>query len=213
MTGRTNTGGGALGAQKKGTIVVNYPIGSTCTVTNGSKTYTALDTSGAAAFVVETGTWTVRAYGTGGDKSASVSVAAAGWVNVEIVFTQWLYDAGNEFTEATGGWGWTGGGGTLKRNADNFYATTGTAYTNNSFDLTGVSTIYFEAHATSTASNLSWIGASQVQNGEFLAKTFLPAGTRAITSADVSALTGMYYPSFHSGSASAGVYVYRIWME
>lgn len=54
-------GGQGKGPIKKGTIIVTYPAGATCTVTNGSVTYTALDTSGAAAFIVESGTWTVQA--------------------------------------------------------------------------------------------------------------------------------------------------------
>lgn len=41
-------GGQSEGPVDSGTIVVTYPIGATCTVTNDTYTYTALDTSGAA---------------------------------------------------------------------------------------------------------------------------------------------------------------------
>ena len=78
-------GGQGKGPVKKSTIVANYPIGSTCTVTNGTKTYNALDTSGAASFVVEPGEWTVTAVN---DETASenVNVVAGGWVAVELSF-------------------------------------------------------------------------------------------------------------------------------
>lgn len=98
--GFTNAGGGgaSTGPLKKGTIVVSYPAGATCTVSNGSKTYTALDTSGAAAFSVDAGTWTVRAYGADGDTSKSVSVVAGGWVSVELsFFTGLIYDSGKDY--------------------------------------------------------------------------------------------------------------------
>lgn len=81
-------GGQSDGPVEAGTIVVNYPAGATCTVTNGSDTYTALDTSGAAAFIVEPGTWTVTATPAGGGTPASqsVTVTAGGWVEVELTF-------------------------------------------------------------------------------------------------------------------------------
>lgn len=103
-------GGGGSGAQKKGTIVVSFPTGATCAVTSGSKIYTALDTSGAAAFVVEPGTWTVRAYGTDGDASESVSVTAGGWVSVKLSYAVMLYEVGNDHSDITGGWVSSGNG-------------------------------------------------------------------------------------------------------
>lgn len=102
--GFTNAGGGggSTGPLKKGTIVVSYPSGATCTVSNGSKTYTALDTSGAAAFSVDAGIWAVRAYGADGDTSKSVTVEAGGWVSVELnFFTGLIYDKGKDYVGLT----------------------------------------------------------------------------------------------------------------
>ena len=82
--------GAKKGPIKKGTIVVTYPAGATCTVTNGSQTYTALDTSGAAAFIVEPGTWTVKAV-QGNTISKSVTVTAGGWKEVELSFSLELF--------------------------------------------------------------------------------------------------------------------------
>lgn len=91
------SGGGATGPLKKSAIVVSYPAGSTCTVTNGSDSYTALDTSGAAAFIVEPGTWTVTA--TDGDKTTSTTViitAEGQSESVKLEFDLWLIKDGQD---------------------------------------------------------------------------------------------------------------------
>lgn len=102
---RGGGGGGSLGAQKKATIVVAYPSGSDCTVTGNGKTYSALDTSGAAAFVVDAGTWTVNATKGSDAKSQSVTVTAGGWVEVNLSFWDGtLFENGNTYDAHTGGW-------------------------------------------------------------------------------------------------------------
>lgn len=61
------------------TINITYPAGSTCTVTDGVTTYTAPDTSGTWACIVNnTGTWTVTSTNGSQTKSASVSITADG---------------------------------------------------------------------------------------------------------------------------------------
>lgn len=70
----TRRGGAGGGGQAYGYIVVVYPAGSICTCTNGTKTFTAKDTSGQWVFSVPTaGNWTVTA--TDGSKTASKTVA------------------------------------------------------------------------------------------------------------------------------------------
>lgn len=62
-------------------IGVTYPLGSTCTCTNGSKTLTAKDTSGKAIFVIPSaGTWTVKAISGSKSTSKTVSITAEGQV-------------------------------------------------------------------------------------------------------------------------------------
>ncbi len=66
-------------AEFAATINITYPAGSTCTVTNGSVTYTAPDTSGTWACVVHaTGTWTVMSTNGTQTATASVSITADG---------------------------------------------------------------------------------------------------------------------------------------
>lgn len=126
MTGQTNTDG-SLGAQRKGTIVVTYPSGATCTVTNGSQTYTALDTSGAAAFVVESGTWTVKAVTGANTAKETVVISGRQIANVELSYALWLYDSGNQFENMTGGWVSRG-----KLMNDSWYTNVNFSFANNS---------------------------------------------------------------------------------
>ena len=97
------TGGGS--APLYAIIAVTYPKGSVCTCTDGTKTMKAKDTSGKALFNVTAGSWTVSC--TDGTKTASkaVSITAKGQINTIILsYTLVLYNAGDEFTDITGGW-------------------------------------------------------------------------------------------------------------
>lgn len=71
MIGRTNTGGGGGGVYAL--IVAEYPEGSLCTASNGSKTLRAKGTSGSYVFKIPSaGTWTVSC--TDGSQTASTAV-------------------------------------------------------------------------------------------------------------------------------------------
>ena len=89
-------------------IGVTYPEGSTCTCTNGTKTFTAKNTNGQWVFAIpEIGTWTVTA--TDGTESASESVvisAEGQSENVELSYALVLFDGSNggDNTSVTGGW-------------------------------------------------------------------------------------------------------------
>ena len=220
------SGGGALGAQKKGTIVVNYPIGATCTVTNGIKTYTALDTSGAAAFVVEPGTGTVRAYGADGDTSQSVTVTAGGWVEVELKFNLIIFASGRgaflpliATNNINGSWSITDEFIRLSKTQNDY----GTAdcVTENAIDVTKYATIYFEANCTAQYNGGVDMWARTV--GAYPDATQGAAGnsgtayvrlvansTRQVYSVDISSLSGSYY----IGTKGIGTAdIYNIWLE
>ena len=77
-------------------IAVTYPAGSTCTCVNGTKTYTAKDTSGQWIFrIPSAGTWTVTATDGTNTKTQEVSITAEGQVeNVELKYALYLFKAG-----------------------------------------------------------------------------------------------------------------------
>ena len=79
--------GGGAGAIANAVLRVSYPVDAVCTVSNGSKTYTALDSSGAAVFVLEPGTWTVTAVKDGTSASKSISLAALEYKEMQMSFT------------------------------------------------------------------------------------------------------------------------------
>ena len=92
------------------TINITYPAGSTCTVSDGSTTLTAPDTSGTWACIVpDAGTWTVSC--TDGTQTASTTatVSTEGEaVRVKLAYDLRLFDNGDECTDTTGGWTNTG---------------------------------------------------------------------------------------------------------
>ena len=82
MIGRTNVGGGNGGivVTAWAYIGVTYPVGSVCTATNGTLTFTAEDTSGSYVFQIPQPsstpeTWTVSCTDGTKNKSATVSIS------------------------------------------------------------------------------------------------------------------------------------------
>lgn len=91
-------------------ISATYPVGSTCTATDGKNTITAPDTSGSVIFNVEPGTWTVTATDGTESDSETVEITAEGQV-LSVELSYWdgsIYDSGNEYTAYTGGWSVSG---------------------------------------------------------------------------------------------------------
>lgn len=78
---------GGTGAIPNAVLRVGYPADAVCTVSNGSKTYTAPDSSGAALFVLEPGTWTVTAVRNGSSASNSISLNALEYKEMLLSFT------------------------------------------------------------------------------------------------------------------------------
>ena len=86
-------------------INVTYPAGSTCTITNGSQTYTAPNTTGTWNCDVDsTGSWTVTA--TSGSQTASsvVSITSDGQnASVSLSYDYVIFQAGGA-SDYSGGW-------------------------------------------------------------------------------------------------------------
>ena len=229
MTGQTNTGGGGIGAQRKGTIDVTYPAGATCTVTNGSQTYTALDTSGAAAFIVEPGTWTVKAVQGSENTSQSVTVTAGGWVEVELSFWNGeLYDAGNEFTKYTGGWkvssvkpdsGAIAQTPKITKNAANIVcASYGLIHPENKMDLTNFSSVVFEGTIVGKPNEPTWLQAGiWTAIGSYFSSNSVVisqiTSTVSRVALDCSALTGQYYVGIGRYGDETSITITKAWLE
>ena len=97
-------GGG--GSKVVASIVVNYPAGSTCTCTLGSRVLTAKNTSGKWVFGLPSiGDWVIKATSGSKSKSKTVSITAEGQVkNVTLMFEAILWEAGaDQNTSITGG--------------------------------------------------------------------------------------------------------------
>ena len=117
MIGYVNTGGG--GIKTFAFIVVTYPEDSICTCTDGIKTFSAKDSSGTWVFAIPyAGTWTVSVTKGASTRSKAVSIVTKGQ-SEKVAFGGMLYDSGNEFTEATGGW--TGAGTVWTHNPEDGY--------------------------------------------------------------------------------------------
>ena len=96
------------GTSFSATISITYPSGSTCTVTNYEKTWTAPNTSGSWTFKAnEVGVYTVKAVNGSKSKEKEVLITAEGQVEtVELTFETILFDGGDN-TSVTGGWAYT----------------------------------------------------------------------------------------------------------
>ena len=86
-------------------INVVYPAGSTCTISNGTKTYTAPSTGGYWECDVDSaGTWTVTATNGSQSASQSVSITASGQsVSVTLTYEYYIVN-GSGNVDYTGGW-------------------------------------------------------------------------------------------------------------
>lgn len=103
--------GGSSGGSAFGYIVASFPAGTvSCTCTNAGTVLQA-DSTGLAQGeytfeVVRPGTWTVTATDGTNTKSQEVIITATQQVE-EVTLAYWsgeLYDAGNQYTDITGGW-------------------------------------------------------------------------------------------------------------
>ena len=96
------------GTSFSATINITYPAGSTCTVTNYKKTWTAPNTSGSWTFKAnEVGHYTVKAVSGSKGNEEEVLITAEGQVaTVTLTFEMILFDGGDN-TSVTGGWSYT----------------------------------------------------------------------------------------------------------
>ena len=201
-------------------IAVTYPAGSTCTCANGTKIYTAKDTSGQWIFrIPSAGTWTVTATDGTNTKTQEVNITAEQQAE-KVTLAYWsgeLYDAGNQYTDITGGWIRHGTGGTVTFNDDNIYLEDASAYvhaavdTTNAVDLTDYATL----KVTATTADKRWmLGKVILYTKDTAGKETIAASasldsssTETVTSLDVSALSGAYYVRIESAGYNSSYYI------
>lgn len=96
------------GTSFSATINITYPSGSTCTVSNYKKTWTAPNTSGSWTFKAnEVGYYTVKAVSGSKSKEKEVIITTEGQsASVTLAYELILFDGGDN-TSVTGGWDYT----------------------------------------------------------------------------------------------------------
>ena len=216
------------------TINVTYPSGSAVTVTDGTTTLPAPDTSGIWTCIVpNAGTWTVTATDGTKSKDVEVSITTEGQVEtVTISYSLQLLLGTDQCTTVTGGWvgaatGYLYGeswgkitatysenGAVLKANSGSSSYLCSSLVTTNKIDVTDYSSLNFSVAGTSTSFRIAIVSAytlSKSCKSDAPAIALLSAG-----SLDISAYSGEYYVMIccSNGSGStATVTVNNIYLE
>lgn len=213
----TRRGGGYAFAQ----IDVEYPEGSTCTCSNGTRTLTAKTTGGKWIFnIPSAGTWTVTA--TDGDSTSSKSVSITTkwqieWVSLSFSLVIFDYTRADnpewedyQFVEHE-----IGSDGTLIVASTNASGNSNLV-TEDTFDLRNYSTLNMEYKAAGIgSSNNNAFGL--VTDGDFLASAHIPqSSSKKTISADISKISEravFVEIDMQPTSISSKLTVYRIWAE
>jgi hypothetical protein len=198
------------------TINITYPAGLACTVTHGSTTLNAPDTSGTWDCVVtEAGEWTVK-LSTG--FAEKVTVGASG--ESHTVNKWYVYKDGDQYTDLTGGWVKQSGTASITF-GDNMITIDsktstnqpkGKVHTTNSLNLSGFTSL--KANITIKQYNTTVSSASAgVHNssGKDLASTSTKSD--AIVSVDISSIESLseIHPFFYENAAKANLL--QMWLE
>ena len=129
----------------------------------------------------------------------------------------YLYNAGNQCTDVTGGWIRHGTGGKVTFNDNSIYLETleaysyGTVDTTNAIDLTDFATLKVTASVTNRK---DMIGEFSVYTKNAAGEEIIAASanldsssTDTVTSLDVSSLSGAYYVRLQSSGINSGYYM------
>lgn len=213
------------------TINVSYPAGSTCTVTCGSTSYTAPNTSGSwACTVYFTGTWTVWSSNGSQSASSAVSITSDGQsVSVSLKYEYYVCYAGGT-ANYTGGWTGLGNvtsiGSDIKCYVD--YSWAGCqAFTNGTFSVTNFTKLNVNISAISAIRDQASFGLSLSKpntvmwNDSFTNKSncaaIMSITSTGVKTLDISSLFGNYY--FWTGQngtgwpGSSGFTIDKIWLS
>ena len=197
------------------TITINYPEGSTCSVSDGVTTLNAPDTSGTYnCEVPNAGTWTITCVKGAQNAEYNVEITESGESKtVTITYTTYLINGGNLCVSTTGGWSsiamrasansstttptYTVNGDSIIFSAKGG-GNTGSYYgfvfrTTNKIDLTNFSTLSFTG---TYGGGYTWYFTIWSSMGTYSTDNIIKKTTE--NSIDVSSLTGSYFIGFYS---------------
>lgn len=193
-------------------IGVNYPEGSTCTCSDGTKTLKLKDTSGQGLFLIPyAGTWTVTATDGTNTKSESVEISTEGQIaEINLAYETYIFKSGEGVASD---WYTSTDSGYPSVNADRLYCKFNysnygyvTFLTANVLDLTGVETIVFEV-VSSLTDDTYGICSTKTTKPSFEAKTspeIRDGKTVNFVTVDVSACNGKYYVGLYATRPNGG---------
>lgn len=225
MIGRTNCGGMKIYAF----IVVNYPAGSVCTCSKGSRTMTATDTSGVYVFPIpEAGSWTVSVSSTAhpAPVTRTVSITSYGQsVGVTLAYTKYLLDYGDQKPNNTGGWvqtkvtklwgEYSSAAATMNSNGMVFPSAASIMTTNWQIDVTRFDRLCIAVPASSmqvTVAVMKNIGGEMGYASSNVVAKMNVDGTTNKANLDISAVSGSCYIVIGTGSTITAT-VSQVWLE
>ncbi len=225
MIGKTNVGGMKIYAF----IVVNYPAGSVCTCSNGSRTMKATDTSGVYVFPIPyAGSWTVSASSTAHPTPVTKTVSITSYgqsVGVTLAYTKYLLDYADQKTSNTGGWVksadtklWgeaCAAAATMNSNGMVFPSATSIMTTNWPIDVSIFTSLCLNVTASSSQITVALMkslgGEMGYKNSNVLANGNIN-GTTNKASIDISAVDESCYIVIGTGSTITAT-VAQVWLE
>ena len=221
------------GTSFSATISITYPAGSTCTVTNYKKTWTAPNTTGSWTFKAnEVGHYTVKAVSGSKSTSKTVSITAEGQVEtVTLSYELVLFNNG-----VVSGYAWNSsnnngyGDGKVSNGLIYLYGYTwdnnislqpgwGEIGISSAIDLSDYSTLKVRLNKIDSADGTAKIQVGTTALGDNTAtkKVTLTAGTT--TSLDISSIAGSKYISLYAQSDTSTygnmikAYFDKVWLE
>ena len=220
------------GTSFSATINITYPSGSTCTVSNYKKTWTAPSTTGSWTLKVnEVGVYTVKAVSGSDSGTKEVEITAAGQIiNTTVQYKQYLFQTGSGSGDIT--WKTLVGGYTsanvsttsltMNGGSSIYYSSSVAITTDSSIDLTSYSKLYFDIQ--SSVLSAAWVGVSKnkytrgsetstIARNNATAYTDITTTDRTQIAVDISGLSGFYYVFQASDALNVITNGYNVWLE
>lgn len=220
------------GTSFSATINITYPSGSTCTVSNYKKTWTAPNMTGSWTLKVnEVGIYTIKAVNGNNSGTKEVKITAAGQtINTTVQYKQYLFQTGSGSGDII--WKTLVGGYTsanvsttsltMNGGSSVYYTSQVAITTDNSIDLTSYSKLYFDIQ--SSVLSAAWVGVSKnkytrgsetstITRDNATAYTDITTTDRIQIAVDISGLSGFYYVFQASDGLNVVTNGYNVWLE